>query len=70
MDAARPTRERGRGRSWIDLFGAETPLAVRFFIAFVVVFALIGVTAWLIRRFGAGALGGAARARTRSRGSR
>jgi len=40
-----------------SLFGAETPLAVRFFIAFIVVFALIGVIAWLVRRFGAGALG-------------
>ena len=35
------------------LFGAETPLTVRFFIAFAVVFALIGVAAWLVRRFGA-----------------
>lgn len=40
-----------------SLFGAETPLAVRFFIAFIVVFALIGVVAWLVRRFGTGALG-------------
>ena len=40
-----------------SLFGAETPLAVRFFIAFIVVFALIGLTAWLVRRFGSGALG-------------
>lgn len=40
-----------------SLFGAETPLAVRFFIAFIVVFALIGVTAWLVRRFGTGRLG-------------
>lgn len=40
-----------------SLFGAETPLAVRFFIAFIVVFALIGVIAWLVRRFGSGALG-------------
>jgi hypothetical protein len=40
-----------------SLFGAETPLAVRFFIAFIVVFALIGLVAWLIRRFGTGALG-------------
>ena len=43
-----------------DLFGAETPLAVRFFIAFIVVFALIGAAAWLVRRFGAASLGGAA----------
>jgi hypothetical protein len=41
-----------------SLFGAETPLAVRFFIAFVVVFALIGATAWLVRRFGSAGLGG------------
>jgi hypothetical protein len=40
-----------------SLFGAETPLAVRFFVAFIVVFALIGVIAWLVRRFGTGALG-------------
>jgi flagellar biogenesis protein FliO len=43
-----------------SLFGAETPLAVRFFIAFVVVFALIGAAAWLLRRFGATRLGGQA----------
>jgi hypothetical protein len=42
-----------------SLFGAETPLAVRFFIAFIVVFALIGLVAWLVRRFGSGALGSA-----------
>jgi flagellar biogenesis protein FliO len=41
-----------------SLFGEGTSLPVRFFIAFVVVFALIGITAWLIRRFGTGALGG------------
>ncbi|HWV51556.1 flagellar biosynthetic protein FliO [Pseudorhodoplanes sp.] len=41
-----------------SLFGEGTSLPVRFFIAFVVVFALIGVTAWLVRRFGSGALGG------------
>ncbi len=37
-----------------SLFGEGTSLPVRFFIAFVVVFALIGLTAWLIRRFGSG----------------
>ena len=46
-----------------SLFGAETPLAVRFFIAFVVVFGLIGLTAWLIRRFGATRLTEGARGR-------
>ncbi|HEY6831763.1 MAG TPA: flagellar biosynthetic protein FliO [Pseudolabrys sp.] len=40
------------------LFGM--PLAARFFIAFLVVLALIGVTAWLVRRFGATRLGGGA----------
>jgi flagellar biogenesis protein FliO len=34
------------------------PLAVRFFIAFIVVLALIAVTAWLVRRFAANRLGG------------
>jgi len=40
------------------LFGSELPLAARFFIAFLVVLALIGVTAWLVRRFGVKRLGG------------
>ncbi|WP_245434276.1 FliO/MopB family protein [Pseudolabrys taiwanensis] len=42
-----------------SLFGSEMPLAARFFIAFLVVLGLIGVTAWLVRRFGASRLGGA-----------
>lgn len=50
-----------------SLFGEGTSLPVRFLIAFIVVFALIGVTAWLIRRFGSGALGGAS---TRGRAPR
>lgn len=41
-----------------SLFGSEMPLAARFFIAFLVVLGLIGVTAWLVRRFGANRLGG------------
>ncbi len=45
------------------LFGSAMPLAVRFFIAFLVVLALIGLTAWLVRRFGANRLGSAARGR-------
>jgi flagellar protein FliO/FliZ len=45
------------------LFGTTMPLAARFFIAFLVVLALIGVTAWLVRRFGASRLGVAARGR-------
>ena len=40
------------------MFGSEIPLAARFFIAFLVVLALIGLTAWLVRRFGASRLGG------------
>jgi flagellar protein FliO/FliZ len=45
------------------LFGSEIPLAARFFIAFLVVLALIGLTAWLVRRFGSNRLGGAPRGR-------
>jgi hypothetical protein len=40
------------------LFGADMPLAVRFLIAFVIVLALIGATAFLVRRFGSERLGG------------
>jgi hypothetical protein len=46
-----------------DLFGAEMPLAVRFFLAFLIVLGLIGATAWAVRRFGTGRLGGAVRGR-------
>jgi flagellar protein FliO/FliZ len=46
-----------------DLFGPEIPLAAKFFIAFAVVLALIGLTAWLVRRFGANRLGGGPRGR-------
>src|SRR5246500_513021 len=42
-----------------SLFGAEMPLPVRFFIAFLIVLGLIGVTAWVVRRFGAARLGAA-----------
>jgi len=42
-----------------ELFGAEMPLAVRFFLAFLIVLGLIGATAWAVRRFGSGRLGGA-----------
>jgi flagellar protein FliO/FliZ len=42
-----------------DIFGdISTPL--KFFIAFAIVLALIGLTAWLVRRFGANRLGGGA----------
>jgi hypothetical protein len=45
------------------LFGSEMPLAARFFIAFLIVLALIGLTAWLVRRFGANRLGTGVRGR-------
>lgn len=40
-----------------DLLGSEMPLAAKFFIAFAIVLALIGLTAWLVRRFGSSRLG-------------
>ena len=40
------------------LFGADVSPALKFFIAFVIVLALIGVTAWLVRRFSANGFGG------------
>jgi flagellar protein FliO/FliZ len=40
-----------------SLFGAEMPLAVRFFVAFLIVLGLIGAIAWAVRRFGSGRLG-------------
>jgi flagellar protein FliO/FliZ len=46
-----------------SLFGTEMPLAVRFFIAFIVVLVLIGLTAWLVRRFGTSRLGDGTRGR-------
>src|SRR5271168_2348178 len=45
------------------LFGAEMPLAVRFFLAFLIVLGLIGLTAWAVRRFGTRRLGSNARGR-------
>ena len=42
------------------LFGAEGNLIVRFVVAFVIVLALIGLTFWLIRRFGTARVGTAA----------
>jgi flagellar protein FliO/FliZ len=46
-----------------ELFGPDMPLAAKFFIAFAVVLALIGLTAWLVRRFGSNRLGAGARGR-------
>jgi flagellar protein FliO/FliZ len=43
-----------------SLFGAESTLIVRFIVAFVIVLALIGLTFWIIRRFGTTRVGAAA----------
>ncbi len=42
----------------MSLFGGM-PFPVQFFLAFVIVLGLIGATAWAVRRFGAGPIGGA-----------
>jgi flagellar protein FliO/FliZ len=42
----------------MSLFGGM-PFPVQFFLAFVIVLGLIGATAWAVRRFGAGSIGGA-----------
>ena len=42
-----------------DPFGPDMPLVAKFFIAFAVVLALIGLTAWLVRRYSSDRLGGA-----------
>jgi flagellar protein FliO/FliZ len=46
-----------------SLFGAEMPLAVRFFVAFLIVLGVIGAIWWTVRRFGSGRLGSSARGR-------
>ncbi len=46
-----------------SLFGAEMPLAVRFFLAFLIVLGMIGVIAWALRRFGTGRFRDTARGR-------
>ena len=46
-----------------DLFGAEMPLAVRFFLAFLIVLGLIGAAAWAVRQFGSARFTGAVRGR-------
>ena len=43
-----------------SVFGAEASLIVRFVVAFVIVLGLIGLTFWLIRRFGGARVGNAA----------
>jgi flagellar biogenesis protein FliO len=35
-----------------DLLGAEMPLAVRFFLEFLIVLGLIGAAAWAVRQIG------------------
>ena len=54
-----------------EILGLELGLPARFIVAFVLVLALIGLTAWLIRQFGsarASSSGGARRSLQRSRG--
>lgn len=46
-----------------SLFGAEMPLAVRFFVAFLIVLGVIGAIWWIVRRFGRGRLGASTRGR-------
>jgi flagellar protein FliO/FliZ len=46
-----------------SLFGAEMPLAVRFFVAFLIVLGVIGGIWWTLRRFGSGRLGASTRGR-------
>jgi flagellar protein FliO/FliZ len=46
-----------------SLFGAEMPLAVRFFLAFLIVLGLIGAIAWALRRFGSGRFSDSTRGR-------
>ena len=46
-----------------DLLGAEMPLAVRFFLAFLIVLGLIGAAAWAVRQFGSARFSGAVRGR-------
>ncbi len=46
-----------------DFLGADTLLAVRFFLAFIVVLAVIGVAAWAVRRLGSARIGHAVRGR-------
>jgi hypothetical protein len=58
IDVVRQASGWGAGGAMDILFGAEMPLAVRFFIAFIVVLALIGGTAYVVRRFGSNRLGG------------
>src|ERR1044072_3196672 len=43
-----------------SVFGAEGSLIVRFVVAFVIVLGLIGLTFWLIRRFGGARVGNGA----------
>src|SRR5712675_1194606 len=52
---------RQRRRPQMDsIVGTEGSLLVRFVVAFVIVLALIGITFWLIRRFGGARIGSAA----------
>src|SRR3974377_1751611 len=46
-----------------SLFGAEMPLAVRFFVAFLIVLGVSGAIWWVVRRCGGGRLGAITRGR-------
>jgi flagellar biogenesis protein FliO len=59
--------KQGEGQMFETLFGAETPLAVRFFFAFFVMLVLFGATAWAVRRLGTARLGGGSSRGRRSR---
>src|SRR5262249_37818033 len=63
LSRGRHAIETGVARMFESLFGAEMPLAVRFFVAFLIVLGLIGAIAWAVRRFGSGRLGASTRGR-------
>jgi hypothetical protein len=50
-----------------NLLRAEMPLAMRFFLAFIIVAGLLGLTAWTVRRFGSGRFGEASTRRRQPR---
>src|SRR5262249_30503434 len=63
LAAAGTPARRGVARMFESLFGAEMPLAVRFFVAFLIVLGVIGAIWCTVRRFGSGRLGASTRGR-------